>query len=73
MLKELDTVALTTDLPEHSLRSGDIGAVVMVYDGDGFEVEFITLKGETIVVATLTKDQIRPIASGEIANARKVA
>lgn len=73
MLKELDTVALTTDLPEFGLRSGDIGAVVMVYGANGFEVEFITLKGETIVVATLTKDQIRPIASGEIANARKVA
>jgi ABC-type phosphate transport system substrate-binding protein len=43
----------------------------MVYDGNGFEVEFI--QGETIVVTTLTKDQIRPIASGEIANARKVA
>ena len=28
-LKELDTVVLERDLPEHSLRKGDLGAVSM--------------------------------------------
>jgi len=30
MIKELDSVVLTTDLPEHGLSAGDIGTVVLV-------------------------------------------
>lgn len=29
--KELETVVLNRDLPEHRLRQGDLGAVVHVY------------------------------------------
>ena len=32
--KELDTVVLERDVPEHGLRRGDLGAVVQVYDPD---------------------------------------
>ena len=42
---ELDTVVLATDLPEHGLRQGDLGAVVHVYEPDGLEVEFVTASG----------------------------
>jgi hypothetical protein len=39
MIAELDRVALTTDLPEHSLITGDIGTVVLVHQaGLGYEV-----------------------------------
>ncbi|MFB2981500.1 DUF4926 domain-containing protein [Microseira sp. BLCC-F43] len=39
MIAELDRVALTTDLPEYSLRTGDIGTVVLVHkEGLGSEV-----------------------------------
>ncbi len=31
MIRNLDTVVLTRDLPEHGLRSGDMGAVVHDY------------------------------------------
>lgn len=30
-MRELDSVVLATDLPEHGLRAGDIGTVVLVH------------------------------------------
>lgn len=74
MIKEMDSIALTTDLPELGLISGDIGVVVMIHrDGEGYEVEFATLYGETVAVTTLSANQVRPIADREIAHARAVA
>jgi Domain of unknown function (DUF4926) len=40
--KLLDTVVLNRDLPEHGLRSGDLGTAVQVYAPHGLEVEFVT-------------------------------
>ncbi|MDQ3011860.1 MAG: DUF4926 domain-containing protein [Acidobacteriota bacterium] len=71
MIQELNSVVLTENLPEHGLVKGDIGTVVMVHRGGaGYEVEFVTLDGKTMAVATLLASQVRPIASGEIAHAR---
>ncbi len=73
MIRELDTVVLSADLPEHGLRRGDIGTVVLVHrGGGGFEVEFTALDGETIAVVTLLAAQVRPIGRKEIASARVV-
>lgn len=73
MIKELDSVVLTSDLPEHSLTEGDIGTVVLVHeDGKGYTVEFMTLTGNTIAVVTLLASRVRPISKGEIAHARSV-
>jgi hypothetical protein len=53
MIKELDRVILCTNLPEHSLKSGDIGNIVLMHDlGEGFEVEFVSLDGETVAVVS---------------------
>ena len=74
MIKELDTVVLTTDLPEHRLAKGDIGTVVLVHKGgEGCTVEFLTLTGSTIAVVTLLAHQVRQTARDEIAHARPVA
>ena len=71
MIQELDRIILTTDLPEYGLEQGDIGTVVLVHqNGAGYEVEFITLNGDTVAVVSLYKKQIRPISSREIAHAR---
>ena len=68
MIQELDRVVLTTDLPEHGLREGDIGTVVLVHqDSRGHEVEFVTLGGETVAVISLLPAQLRPIGRREIA------
>jgi hypothetical protein len=68
---ELDTVVLTTDLPQHGLKKGDIGAVVEVYSPEGFEVEFVTASGHTQAVLTLRSDQIRPVGSKDILAVRQ--
>lgn len=73
MIREHDSAVLTCDLPSLALRAGDVGTVVMIHDnGEGFEVEFATLDGGTLAVATLDRNQVRPVAEGEIASARRV-
>jgi len=74
MIKEHDAIILTADLPGEGLRAGDIGTVVHVHqDGVGYEVEFMTLAGETIAVVTLMATQVRPIARRDIAHARELS
>ena len=74
MIRELDDVVLECDLPEHGLARGDVGTVVLVHEGgNGYEVEFTALDGETVAVLTLAKRQVRGIRGGEIAHARGLA
>ncbi|HJU20846.1 MAG TPA: DUF4926 domain-containing protein [Stellaceae bacterium] len=74
MIKELDPVVLTENLPDHGLQAGDVGWVVMVHaGGEGYEVEFVTLAGETVSVVTTPARAVRPVAKKEIAHARRVA
>ena len=71
MIRELETVVLGEDVPEHGLTGGDLGTVVLVHRGGaGYEVEFVTLDGETAAVVTLMASQVRPIARREVAHAR---
>jgi hypothetical protein len=71
MIKELDSVVLAVDLPDYSLKQGDVGTVVLVHGDEGYEVEFMTLNGETLVVLSLSSKQVRPVGSRrEIAHAR---
>ncbi|HEY4691081.1 MAG TPA: DUF4926 domain-containing protein [Anaerolineae bacterium] len=71
MIQELDNVVLTTDLPEHGLKVGDIGTVVLVHrEAAGYEVEFVTLDGETVAVVSVLAAQVRPVGEKEIAHAR---
>jgi hypothetical protein len=74
MIKEFDPVVLTESLPDERLEAGDVGWVVLVHRGGaGFEVEFMTLAGETVSVMTVPADAVRPVAPKEIAHARMVA
>jgi len=73
MIRELDVVALTSDLPEHGLKAGDVGTVAMVHAGGaGFEVEFATFTGETLAVVTLPPTAVRRLRQREIAHVREV-
>ncbi|MBI4647074.1 MAG: DUF4926 domain-containing protein [Bacteroidia bacterium] len=73
MIKELQRVILTVDIPDHKLLKGDIGTVVMVHTAElGYEVEFSTLYGDTIVVATLSANQVRSVNENEIAHVRNL-
>ncbi len=74
MIRELDAVVLTHDLEDHSLKQGNVVAVVQCYsDGEGFEVEFVTAEGKTIGLLTLKPDDIRPMKSGEMLHVREFA
>jgi hypothetical protein len=73
MIKESDNIVLRKDIPEHGLKKDDIGTVVLVHKhGKGYEVEFLTLDGETIAVVTLPASYIRSIGKREIARVRQV-
>lgn len=74
MIEELSAVVLTADLPQYELRAGDLGTVVMVHQGGkGYTIEFTTLSGETVAVATLTSDQVRSTRANDIAHVRELA
>ena len=71
MIKEHDRIVLTTDLPAEGLKAGDVGTVVHVHaHGDAFEVEFLTLDGQTVAVATVLASQVRPVSNRDITHAR---
>ena len=71
MIQELDIIIPVKDFPDQGLVKGDMGAVVMVHDGGkAFEVEFVTLAGETLGVLTLTADDVRPISSQDVPHVR---
>ncbi|MBE2227620.1 MAG: DUF4926 domain-containing protein [Ignavibacteria bacterium] len=73
MIKELDRIILTRDIPENNLKKGDIGIVVLIHDKSlGYEVEFSTLDGDTISVVTLNSEDVRKIRKREIAHARVI-
>lgn len=74
MIRELDMVVLTRDVSENRLKAGDVGTVVLEHGGGkGFEVEFLTLTGETLAVVTVPADAVRAVSADEIAHVRHVA
>jgi Domain of unknown function (DUF4926) len=68
VLQETELAVLTVDLPEYGLKAGDVGTVVLVHGRKGYEVEFVTLDGETVAVSSLQAAQVRPISSREVAH-----
>ena len=63
---ELDTVVLLRDLPEAGLRSGDLGAVVLVYGDEALEVEFVTASGRTQALLTLPVNHVRAVRDDDL-------
>ena len=74
MVKEHDCVVLTANVPEEGLAAGDVGTVVHIHKGgEGYEVEFITLTGETVAIVTLLAGQVRPLNRRDLAHSRELA
>ncbi|MBC7788298.1 MAG: DUF4926 domain-containing protein [Anaerolineae bacterium] len=71
--KELDTVVLKRDLPEHSLRRGDLGVVVHDYDEGELEVEFVRASGRTQAVVQLDVKDVRPVRDEDVPSVRPVS
>ena len=73
MIREHDRVVLTAPVPNARLERGDVGTVVHVYaDGQAFEVEFMTLDGQTAAVATVEASAVRPVTGREISHSREL-
>ncbi|WP_077922404.1 DUF4926 domain-containing protein [Spirosoma sp. 209] len=73
-MTEFDLIVLQEDIPGKRLKAGDIGTIVTVYgESKAFEVEFVTLTGESVAVETLLPHQIRPVRSSEIMSVRDTA
>jgi hypothetical protein len=72
-LKEHDCVVLTANIPEEGLLAGDVGTIVHIHrDGVAYEVEFITLTGTTIAVATVEASQLRPVRRQDLNHVREL-
>jgi hypothetical protein len=66
-------VVLTKNLPEENLEAGDVGTVVHIHkDGAAFEVEFVTLAGRTVAVATVETSDLRPVGKRDISHVREL-
>lgn len=73
MIQEHDCIVLTEDIPREGLRAGDVGTVVHVHGVHaGYEVEFMTLTGRTVAVATVTPSQVRPISPRDLTHVREL-
>lgn len=73
MIKEHERVILTNDLAAEGLKAGDVGTVIHVHrGGEAFEVEFLTLHGETAAVATVLASHIRPVTQRDMTHARLI-
>ena len=77
MLKENETTVLTADLlgdEGEELRRADVGTIVHVHPGnEAVVVEFMSLDGTTVAIATVQSSEARPVRSSDITHARTIA
>jgi hypothetical protein len=72
-IKEHDCVVLTEDLPGEKIEAGDVGTVVHIHQGGAaYEVEFTTLDGRTLTVATIENKKPRPVFHRDVAHVREM-
>jgi len=72
MLAEHSMVVLKRDFPEIGLRTGDVGAIVHVYQqGAAYEVEFVDGDGTTVALMTLDPADVRPLGHGDLLHSRR--
>ena len=72
-LKEHDCVVLTANLPKEGLLAGDVGTIVHIHNGGvAYEVEFVTLAGRTVAVATVEASDLRPVGNRDISHVREL-
>jgi hypothetical protein len=60
-IKLLDVVALMTDVPQHNLHRGEVGAVVECHTNGTYDVEFVTQDGYTYALVTLRAALLIPL------------
>jgi hypothetical protein len=73
MIREHDCIVLTEDIAAEGLQAGDVGTVVHIHpDAAAYEVEFITLTGQTVAVATILANQLRAVSRRDLTHVRQL-
>lgn len=71
MIREHDGIVLTEDMPAEGLQAGDVGTVIHIHqDAAAYEVEFMTFTGQTVAVATILPNQLRPVTRRDLTHVR---
>lgn len=71
MIREHDRVVLLGHVEGAALEAGDVGTVVHVYaSGQAYEVEYLSLDGNTVAVVKLDADRVRPVDARDVSHAR---
>lgn len=74
MIREHDCIVLTESIPAEGLQAGDVGTVVHIHgDAAAYEVEFVTFTGQTVAVATILPNQLRPVSRRDLTHVRELA
>jgi uncharacterized protein DUF4926 len=74
MIREHDCIVLTENMPAEGLEAGDVGTVVHIHpNAAAYEVEFITLTGQTVALATVLPNQLRPVTRRDLTHVRELA
>lgn len=61
MADELDVIALKVDRPDLGLKAGEEGTIVMKFDDEAYEVEFVNEDGTTRAMATFPVDEVEVV------------
>ena len=77
MLKQNETIVSTADVlgdDGEELKTGDVGTIVHVHPGnEAVVVEFMSLDGTTVAIATVLSSETRPVRISDITHARTIA
>lgn len=69
-------MALTCDLPAHSLRRGDVVRLVDHHVGpdgsDGYSIEVLNAVGETVAVTTVEEAALERLHNDEVLSVRRI-
>ena len=71
-------VALTQNIPDENLFTGDVGVVVehhlaTKFYPEGYEVEFFTGDGDTLTVVSVPENKIRAVTGNDVFHVREKA
>ncbi len=73
-IEEHERAILAEDLPEKGLKTGDVGTVVSVHEGEreaaGYTLEFFTPSGDTVAVVIVPADAVLPVGDRQVLHAR---
>ena len=76
MFKEHEQIVLTADVfgdEGEELKSGDVGTIIHIHPGEeALVVEFMSLDGDTVAIATVLPSQTRPVTNADFTHARTV-